>query len=122
MVRAVGRLLAAQGVSGALADTRLRLHDINGNLVAENDNSAESQHDQILSSGFAPGDPIDSAIRGWLPPATTPQWCAGKTTRAASRWPRSSSCSSGALLPLVGPVAAVYDRRRVIEAARRRRS
>ncbi|MEO5717427.1 MAG: hypothetical protein ABIR29_02520, partial [Chthoniobacterales bacterium] len=50
--------------SGTLADPTLELHDIDGNLIVENDNWQDdpAQAASITAAGLAPGDPRESAI------------------------------------------------------------
>jgi hypothetical protein len=63
IVRAIGPSLANAGISGALADPTLELHDSNGNTLSTNDDwQSSSQASQISASGFAPSDPKESAI------------------------------------------------------------
>jgi cyclophilin family peptidyl-prolyl cis-trans isomerase len=63
LVRAIGPSLTAFGVSNALADPTLELHDMNGALIDSNDNwMTSSQQAQIQSSGLAPTDPKESAV------------------------------------------------------------
>ena len=63
MIRAIGPSLAGAGVSDALSNPTLELHDGTGALVASNDNwqYAVNKRD-IMSSGLAPTDPNESAI------------------------------------------------------------
>jgi uncharacterized protein GlcG (DUF336 family) len=68
IVRALGPSLAALGVSGALADPTLELHDVNGALVTANDNWEETQALDLQTTALAPGDPAESATLGWLTP------------------------------------------------------
>jgi PKD repeat protein len=67
LVRALGPSLAGAGVTGVLADPVLELHDIEGNLVASNDNWKDSQADQIEGTGIPPTDDHESAIFATLP-------------------------------------------------------
>jgi hypothetical protein len=60
VVRALGPSLA--GVSGALQNPTLELHDVNGNLIASNDNWRETQEGIISSTGLAPTDDREAAI------------------------------------------------------------
>ena len=63
LLRAIGPSLSAAGVSNALSNPTLELHDGSGALVASNDNwqNATNKRD-IIDSGLAPGDPNESAI------------------------------------------------------------
>ncbi|MEO5717111.1 MAG: sialidase family protein, partial [Chthoniobacterales bacterium] len=62
IVRALGPSLGANGVSGALADPTLELHDGNGALLAQNDNWRDTQAGIIASVGLAPTDDRESAL------------------------------------------------------------
>ncbi|MGI9086168.1 MAG: putative Ig domain-containing protein [Chthoniobacterales bacterium] len=68
IVRAIGPSLATRGVSGALADTTLELHDGNGNLFASNDDWQSDQAQEIIDSTVPPSDPRESAIVRILQP------------------------------------------------------
>ena len=54
LARAIGPSLSLVGVSGALADPTLELHDANGALINSNDNWRESQQAEIEATGLAP--------------------------------------------------------------------
>jgi hypothetical protein len=62
LFRGVGPDLTSAGVANALADPTLELHDINGTLIASNDNWKSNQQAQIEATGLAPGDDRDAAI------------------------------------------------------------
>jgi len=65
LIRALGPSLATGGnaLGNALADPTLELRDSSGNLIAINDDWAESpQAAEILASTIAPGDRWESAI------------------------------------------------------------
>ncbi len=69
VVRALGPTLAQFGVTGALADPTLELHNSNGTLLTYNDdwiNSAQQQ--AIRASGYAPAHSSESVILATLPP------------------------------------------------------
>ncbi|HWX15018.1 MAG TPA: choice-of-anchor Q domain-containing protein [Chthoniobacterales bacterium] len=68
IVRALGPELTAHGVTGALQNPTLELHDSHGNLIAFNDNWKESQRTEISATGLAPTDDRESAIVATLPP------------------------------------------------------
>lgn len=67
LVRALGPSLTGQGVSGALQDTTLALHDSNGNVI-NNDDWATSQSAEISATHLAPDDLREAAIYGILAP------------------------------------------------------
>ncbi|HJX25978.1 MAG TPA: matrixin family metalloprotease [Chthoniobacterales bacterium] len=71
IVRALGPSLGAAGVSGAMVDPTLELHDSTGATIATNDNwTASAQANQIAASGVAPSDPNESAIIATLLPGS----------------------------------------------------
>lgn len=67
-MRALAPSLTAQGVTGALQDPVLELHDINGTLVS-NDNWKDSQQAEIEATGVPPSDDHESAIVTTLAPS-----------------------------------------------------
>jgi hypothetical protein len=67
IIRALGPTLTQPGVSGALPDPTLALIDGNGNRVAFNDNSKNTQQSTIQATGFAPRNDLESAILATLP-------------------------------------------------------
>src|SRR5437773_9600230 len=77
ILRAIGPELTQYGVSNAMADPTLELHDANGALIASNNNwqttiiggiITSDQVQDIQNSGHAPGDANESAIMADLPP------------------------------------------------------
>jgi hypothetical protein len=63
VLRAIGPSLAASGVSGALQDPQLELHDASGALLESNDNWQDSlAASEIAADQLAPSDPRESAI------------------------------------------------------------
>ena len=68
IVRAVGPSLSSLGVPGALADTTLDLFQGSTLLMSNDDWQTSSQQAEIASSGFAPGQPAESAIIWTLTP------------------------------------------------------
>ncbi|MEO8438812.1 MAG: peptidylprolyl isomerase [Spartobacteria bacterium] len=72
MVRAIGPSLAAVGVTNALSNPTLELHDGTGALLSSNDNWENAPNKrEIMNSGLAPGDPMESAILTTLPATNT---------------------------------------------------
>jgi hypothetical protein len=76
IIRAIGPELTQYGIPNALANPTLELHDGTGALIASNNNWATtiiggiitaSQVHEIQVSGYAPGDPFESAIIADLP-------------------------------------------------------
>jgi hypothetical protein len=77
IIRAIGPELAHYGISDALADPTLELHDQAGALIASNDNwqttiiggiITANQVQEIMNSGYAPTEPSESAIIATLAP------------------------------------------------------
>jgi sugar lactone lactonase YvrE len=68
LVRGIGPSLVAAGVTDALVDPALQLFDVNGNLVAYNDNWHDSNAAAIQATGVAPSDNRESAILTLLAP------------------------------------------------------
>jgi hypothetical protein len=70
VVRGLGPSLAAVGMSNALADPTLELRDGNGALLASNNNWQDNpaQIAELMGSGLAPANPLESAIAATLPP------------------------------------------------------
>lgn len=68
IVRAIGPSLTGAGVSGALQDPTLELHDSKGAIVATNDNWQDSQRADISATGLAPRDARESAMVMMLQP------------------------------------------------------
>ena len=76
IIRAIGPELTQYGIPNALANPTLELHDGTGALIASNNNwvttiiggiiTANQVH-EIQASGYAPGDPFESAIIADLP-------------------------------------------------------
>jgi hypothetical protein len=66
VVRAIGPSLAASGVNGALANPVLELHQADGTVVT-NDDWMETQRADIMATGLAPTDELESAILLTLP-------------------------------------------------------
>jgi hypothetical protein len=68
IVRALGPTLTDFGVSGALADPTLELHDGNGAIIAQNDDWKSGQQQAIQNFGFAPPQDTEAAILATLQP------------------------------------------------------
>jgi hypothetical protein len=68
LFRGIGPDLGSAGVANALVDPTLELHDINGTIIASNDNWRSNQQVQIEATGLAPGDNRDAAILTRLQP------------------------------------------------------
>jgi hypothetical protein len=77
IVRAIGPSLGTQGVSGALADPVLELHESNGTIVS-NDNWRDTQEQEIIDTTIPPTDDLESAIVQTLPPGSYTAVVSGK--------------------------------------------
>ena len=62
MVRAIGPSLAQFGLTGALANPGLEIHNQSGVVIATNDDWQSTQKSEIQAAGLAPSDPRESAI------------------------------------------------------------
>jgi DNA-binding beta-propeller fold protein YncE len=61
-VRAIGPSLLQHGITGALEDPMLAVHDGNGALLAQNDEWQTDQEQQLINSGLAPKNGRESAM------------------------------------------------------------
>ena len=68
IIRAMGPSLTGAGISNALQDPMLELHDSSGAVIASNDNWKDTQQAEIQASGLAPADDRESAIVRTLSP------------------------------------------------------
>jgi uncharacterized delta-60 repeat protein len=68
LVRALGPSLTASGVTGALQDPTLTLHNANGFLVGSNENWKDYQQHEIEATEAAPPDDREAAILSVLQP------------------------------------------------------
>jgi hypothetical protein len=68
LFRAIGPSLANFGVSNALEDPVMELHDGNGVLIASNYNWRDTQEAEITATGLAPSNNLESAILRDLAP------------------------------------------------------
>jgi hypothetical protein len=59
IIRAIGPSLT---IAGKMADPTLELRDVNGALVAANDNWRSNQEVDIIATGVAPSNDAESAI------------------------------------------------------------
>ncbi|MEY2562888.1 MAG: hypothetical protein QOH88_1081 [Verrucomicrobiota bacterium] len=67
LVRSVAPSLAAFGINNAMPDPMMELRDLNGTLVASNDNWREGPEAEIESTTLAPSNDLESAIVTTLP-------------------------------------------------------
>jgi hypothetical protein len=70
LLRAIGPELTQFGVSDALQDTTLELHDKDGVLITSNDDWKQSQEAEIEATGIPPQDDRESAILMTLQPSS----------------------------------------------------
>jgi len=68
LVRALGPSLTQLGVTGALPNPTLELHDSNGTLLSGNDDWKETQQTEIEGTGLSPSDDLESAVLTTLGP------------------------------------------------------
>ena len=69
VLRALGPSLSAAGVSGALANPMIELHNSSGAIIASNDNwQSGTQASAITATGLAPTNSLESAILTTLSP------------------------------------------------------
>ena len=78
IVRGIGPSLGKAGVSGALADTVLELHEADGTVIT-NDNWKDTQEAEIVATTVPPSNDLESAIVATLDPAPTPRSSAART-------------------------------------------
>jgi glucose/arabinose dehydrogenase len=69
LIRAIGPSLTNSGVTGALQDPQLELHDKDGTLLLSNDNWKSTQQTEIEATGAAPADEREAAIVTSLGPS-----------------------------------------------------
>jgi mono/diheme cytochrome c family protein len=68
MIRAIGPSLSSLGITNALADPTLELHDQTGVVIATNDDWGDNANQQeIIDTGLAPTSPKESVILARLP-------------------------------------------------------
>lgn len=70
IVRAIGPSLQSYGISAALANPLLELHDAAGHVFARNDNWRDTQESDIVATGLAPANSLESAIVTTLSPGS----------------------------------------------------
>src|SRR5262249_49144640 len=79
IVRAIGPSLGSVGISGALQDPTLELHDGSGALLASDDDwRTGGQEAEIIATGIPPSDDRESAIVATLTPGPYTAIVAGK--------------------------------------------
>jgi plastocyanin len=80
ILRGIGPSLSGAGVSGALADPTLELHDSGGGVLMQNDNWQDdsAQAAQLTAAGLAPQNSNESGIAAALQPSSYTAILAGK--------------------------------------------
>ena len=68
VARGIGPSLTDFGVTDALPDPTLELHDSNGAMIQSNDNWKDDQQTQIEATGLQPTNDFESAVLATLPP------------------------------------------------------
>lgn len=79
VVRAIGPSLGEAGLTGALQDPMLELHDANGTLTS-NDNWRDTQEAELIADDLAPTDDRESAIAATLSPGSYTAIVRGKNS------------------------------------------
>ena len=77
IVRAIGPSLGIKGVSGALADPILELHEPDGTVIT-NDNWKDTQEAEIVATTVPPSNDLESAIVATLDPGSYTAIVSGK--------------------------------------------
>ena len=77
IVRGIGPSLGKAGVSGALADTVLELHEADGTVIT-NDNWKDTQEAEIVATTVPPSNDLESAIVATLDPGAYTAIVSGK--------------------------------------------
>jgi hypothetical protein len=67
VARAMGPSLLSSGVTDALADPTIELHDADGAIIGANDNWKENEA-AVSATGLSPGNDLESALVRTLPP------------------------------------------------------
>jgi hypothetical protein len=62
LIRAIGPSLSGSGVANPLSDPVLGLFNANGQRINSNDNWKDNQQAEIMATGLAPMNDLDSAI------------------------------------------------------------
>jgi streptogramin lyase len=78
LIRAIGPSLSNAGVSNALQDPTLELHNGNGDVVIANDNWRDTQQAEIQATGIPPTEDRESAVVQTIVPGNYTAIMAGK--------------------------------------------
>ena len=98
LLRVLGGSLANAGIPNVLADPTVELRDGNGVLLAANDNWRDNQQAEIIATGLAPTDDLESAIVASLAPGAYTAVVRGKNNTTGIGYGQFYS------LPHSGPV------------------
>jgi hypothetical protein len=115
LIRAIGPSLQSAGISNALQNPTLGLHDGNGVLVADNDDWRDFQSSLIAATGIPPASNQEAAILAGLAPGSYTVVVRGKndtTGVALVEAYKVNLPSASYLLPARG-IYAQFDRRGV---------
>jgi hypothetical protein len=82
MIRANGPSLRAAGITTAIADPTLELHDGNGAIIATNDNWRSDNETEIARTGLAPSQDSEAAILATVLPGNYTAIVQGKNGSA----------------------------------------
>ncbi len=93
-MRAIGPLLTAFGVAGALQDPTLDLYDNLGNLIVSNNDWKETQETEITATGLAPTNNKESAILMTLGPGAYTAIVRGQGNTTGVAWWKSTTSTS----------------------------
>ena len=78
LIRALGPSLTPLGVTGALVDPTLELHDENGAVIRSDDNWKDAQQSEIEATELEPSNDLESAMFETLAPGAYTAIVAGK--------------------------------------------
>ena len=82
VIRALGPSLSGSGITNALPDPTLELHDQDGDLIVFNDNWKDAQQPEIEATGLAPASDRESSILATLFPGPYTAIVRGKNETA----------------------------------------
>lgn len=89
LIRALGPSLTPLGVTGALVDPTLELHDENGAVIGSDDNWKDVQQNEIEATGLQPQNDLESALFETLAPAAYTRSSRAKADLLVWHWSRS---------------------------------
>ena len=86
IIRAIGPSLGRFDIADPLLDPVLELRNVNGDILATNDNWKDTQEAEIDATGLAPTDDAESAMLQTLPSGAYTASCAEREIRPALGW------------------------------------